>query len=175
METGVVTAAVSDSDADLSVANPPFDVPPASAIDRVVTERDPLDTGDVAAVADESRALRDWPEERRLAWWRPQAVRPCCSSSTAFARVSGAACSRLAASCSLCPGSGARCDGDDCHDEPAPRGDGRDVSTAEATFIADVLIGVTATRLRHRPGVCLVARGLSGGQALSTGSRQQTW
>jgi translation initiation factor 2B subunit (eIF-2B alpha/beta/delta family) len=54
---------VYDGDAPVSVANPTFDVTPATAIDTVVTERGALDTGDVEAIAAEHRSLREWDRE----------------------------------------------------------------------------------------------------------------
>jgi len=50
-------AAVYDGDADLYVANPTFDVTPADVIAGIVTERGVLESGEIAAVAEELRAL----------------------------------------------------------------------------------------------------------------------
>jgi translation initiation factor 2B subunit (eIF-2B alpha/beta/delta family) len=56
-------AEVYDGTASVSVVNPTFDVTPAACLDAVVTERGPLDSAAVAAIADEHRALRAWDEE----------------------------------------------------------------------------------------------------------------
>lgn len=53
-------AEVYDGDADLDVANPTFDVTPPEYVDAVITERGPLDTDDVRAVADEHRERAGW-------------------------------------------------------------------------------------------------------------------
>jgi translation initiation factor 2B subunit (eIF-2B alpha/beta/delta family) len=52
-------AEVYDGDAPVSVTSPTFDVTPSGAVDAVVTERGALDTGDIAEIAAEHRALRD--------------------------------------------------------------------------------------------------------------------
>jgi translation initiation factor 2B subunit (eIF-2B alpha/beta/delta family) len=49
-----------NGDAPLGVANPTFDVTPADCIAAILTERGALDADDVAAVADEHRALAAW-------------------------------------------------------------------------------------------------------------------
>jgi len=51
---------VYNGDTPVSVANPIFDVTPASAIDTVATERGTLDTDGVAAIAAEHDDLREW-------------------------------------------------------------------------------------------------------------------
>ncbi|GAD52792.1 methylthioribose-1-phosphate isomerase [Halarchaeum acidiphilum MH1-52-1] len=53
-------SALYDGDAPLDVANPLFDVTPASLVTGVVTENGVLDASAVADVAAELRALRDW-------------------------------------------------------------------------------------------------------------------
>ncbi|MFB6079006.1 MAG: initiation factor 2B, partial [Halarchaeum sp.] len=53
-------AALYDGDADLSVANPLFDVTPAAHLTGVVTERGVYDAADVRDAATDLRALADW-------------------------------------------------------------------------------------------------------------------
>ena len=52
-----------NGDAPLGVANPTFDVTPADCIAAILTERGALDADDVAAVADEHRALATWDDQ----------------------------------------------------------------------------------------------------------------
>ncbi|MBX0295551.1 NUDIX domain-containing protein [Haloarcula nitratireducens] len=54
---------VYDGEADLSVANPTFDVTSADAVSRVVTERGVLDADDVQAVAADHRKRSEWADE----------------------------------------------------------------------------------------------------------------
>ncbi|MBX0322873.1 NUDIX domain-containing protein [Halomicroarcula sp. F13] len=56
-------AEVYDGDADLTVANPTFDVTPAAAVTAVVTERGRLDADEVGAVAATHREWAAWDEE----------------------------------------------------------------------------------------------------------------
>jgi len=49
-----------DGDADLTVANPRFDVTPASLVEGVITEDGVLDAADVEAAAADRRALAEW-------------------------------------------------------------------------------------------------------------------
>ncbi|QLC33536.1 NUDIX domain-containing protein [Halarchaeum sp. CBA1220] len=54
--------ALYDGDADLSVANPRFDVTPAHLVTGVVTEDGVLSEADVATRADDLRALAEWED-----------------------------------------------------------------------------------------------------------------
>ncbi|WP_321169889.1 NUDIX domain-containing protein [Salinigranum rubrum] len=54
--------AVYDGDEDVAAANPTFDRTPAAFVARFVTERGALEAEDVAAVADELRALAAWQD-----------------------------------------------------------------------------------------------------------------
>ncbi|MBV0924322.1 NUDIX domain-containing protein [Halomicroarcula limicola] len=54
---------VYDGEADLSVSNPTFDVTPADAVDRVVTERGALDADAVRSVAAVHRKRSEWADE----------------------------------------------------------------------------------------------------------------
>ncbi|PSP84775.1 initiation factor 2B [Halobacteriales archaeon QS_1_68_17] len=53
-----------DGDADLTVANPTFDVTPSDLLDGVVTEDGTLVPADVRAVARDHRQLTDWQPDR---------------------------------------------------------------------------------------------------------------
>jgi translation initiation factor 2B subunit (eIF-2B alpha/beta/delta family) len=53
-------AEVYEGDRPVSVANPTFDVTPSGAVDRVVTERGPLDTESIETIATRHRELREW-------------------------------------------------------------------------------------------------------------------
>ncbi|WP_135852294.1 NUDIX domain-containing protein [Halorussus salinus] len=56
-------AAVYDGDAELTALNPTFDVTPAAAISRVVTERGVLAENSIGAVADELRVSAAWRDK----------------------------------------------------------------------------------------------------------------